>query len=157
MLELASCAAWLRRVEPIPDHIEVEDFHRLHHGASYMAREEQVQAFDFLLGSSNRVSLTSISAKSPASPGDDCRQALSKILSQLKAMGHSVYAADLSSDEALRVGMRVVRVVIPSLMPFSWVQRARFLGHPRLYAAPKAMGYDVRGENEINPMPQPFG
>jgi ribosomal protein S12 methylthiotransferase accessory factor len=155
MLELAACSAWLRRVGPVPDN--EEDFNQLYHGASYMAREQQANAFDFLLDGPTRVPLAHVAANSPALSTHDSRTALAKVLAHLTTLGHSIYAADLSTDEALRADMRVVRVIIPSLMPFSWVQRARFLGHPRLYDAPRAMGFPVRDEPEINPWPQPFG
>jgi ribosomal protein S12 methylthiotransferase accessory factor len=68
-----------------------------------------------------------------------------------------VYAVDLSTDEAIRAGFRVVRVLIPSLQPLSFHYRARYLGHPRLYDAPAKMGYAVRAEGELNPWPQAFG
>ena len=155
MLEVASCSAWLRRTGDIP--AQVEDFNLLYHGASYMAREEQAHAFDFLLNSRARIQLGNVAAKSPVPPSLDSRAALTMVVRRLTEFGYSVYAADLSTDEALSVGMRIVRVVIPGLMPFSWTQRARYLGHPRLYQAPAAMGYPVRNELKLNPWPQPFG
>jgi ribosomal protein S12 methylthiotransferase accessory factor len=68
-----------------------------------------------------------------------------------------LYAIDLSTDEAIRHGFRVVRVVIPSLQPLSFHYRARYLGHPRLYRAPSLMGHVAKAEDELNPWPQPFG
>ena len=155
MLDLASSTVWLRRVGTVPGN--VDDFDRLYHGPSYMAREQQADAFDFLLDGPARIPLAQVAANSPALSTDNSRLALAKVLARLATLGHSVYAVDLSTDEALQADMRVVRAVIPSLMPFSWVQRARFLGHPRLYNAPQAMGFSVRAEPEINSWPQPFG
>ncbi|MFC7479479.1 hypothetical protein ACFQX7_04670 [Luedemannella flava] len=66
------------------------------------------------------------------------------------------YVVDLTSDEALRAGMTVVRTVIPRLQPLSFSYRARYLGHPRLYRAPARMGHPTRSEAELNPWPQPF-
>lgn len=155
MLELASFAVWLRRAGPVPD--SVDDFHRLYHGMAYMGKAEQARAFDFLVSGSTKVPLSRVALNSPALPSDDGPTALAKVISHLTALGHPVYAVDLSTDEALRAGMRVVRVLIPSLMPFSWIYRARFLGHPRLYQAPYAMGFRSLDELDINSWPQPFG
>jgi ribosomal protein S12 methylthiotransferase accessory factor len=155
MLELASCTEWLRNVGPIPD--KVDDFDQLFHGAAYMGREEQASSFNFLLKSPYQRSITHVASQSPCSSIDNPHTALAQTVKRLKSYGYSAYAADLSTDEALRAGLRVVRVVIPGLMPFSWVQRARFLGHPRLYEAPLAMGYPIKCESEINSDPQPFG
>ena len=156
MLELASFAAWLRRTsDEVP--ADLEDFNQLHHGASYMARHEQAHAFDFLLNNDARIRLERVAANSPAQSIDDKRTMLAMVIRHLKRLGYAIYAADLSTDEAVRSGMRVVRVVIPGLMPFSWIKRARYLGHARLYQAPRVMGYPSRNEHELNPWPQPFG
>jgi ribosomal protein S12 methylthiotransferase accessory factor len=155
MLELASCAAWMRRTGTIPD--DIENFNQLYHGSSYMGRQEQAHAFDFLLNGCARISLDRLAATSPVSPDEGNRAVLAMVIRRLSKLGYSVYAADISTDEALRAGMRVVRAVIPGLMPFSWIQRARYLGHPRLYQAPQAMGYPVHNEYDLNPYPQPFG
>jgi ribosomal protein S12 methylthiotransferase accessory factor len=52
--------------------------------------------------------------------------------------------------------MWVVRVIIPALQPLSFSYRARYLGHARLYQAPRLMGHPVREEADLNPWPQPF-
>ncbi len=65
-------------------------------------------------------------------------------------------AVDLTTDEARQAGATVVRVAVPRLMPLSFVHRARYLGHPRLYEAPRAMGHPVLDEDEITRLPQPF-
>ena len=75
---------------------------------------------------------------------------------RLAALGHPVYALDISTDEAVRVGFHVVRVVIPSLQPFSYVYHAQYKAHRRLYEAPRAMGYTVHAEADLNPHPIPF-
>jgi ribosomal protein S12 methylthiotransferase accessory factor len=78
------------------------------------------------------------------------------VLDKLKRKSLDAYAVDLTSDEALRAGVRVVQVIIPGLQPVGFPYRSRYLGHPRLYEAPKQMGYPVYSEEEINPWPQPF-
>ena len=63
------------------------------------------------------------------------------------------YAVDLTTDEARRAGLVVVRVLIPGLQPLSFNQLAQFRGHPRLYDAPRAMGHTSHVEEELNPFP----
>lgn len=122
------------------------------HGAKYMGVPERLEAFNFLLQSPNRRRLSEIPV---LDTGDPVRN-LALLVRRLEEHGMEAFAVDLTTDEALRAGMRVVRVVIPQLQPLSFSYRARFLGHPRLYEAPRRMGYPVRSEAEINPWPQPF-
>lgn len=155
MLELASCTSWLRQGGSVPD--LVEDFDQAFHGAAYMAHERHAHAFNFLLEGNKSLFLAQVGSDSPVDSGEDNKIALGKVLNRLSSLQYPVYAVDLSTDEAIRAGMRAVRAVIPGLMPFSWIYRARYLGHARLYHAPHAMGYPVRSEAEINSWPQPFG
>ncbi|MFI6597077.1 YcaO-like family protein [Nonomuraea sp. NPDC050536] len=86
-------------------------------------------------------------------PGEE---ALPWLLGRMRHAGCEVVVVDISTDEARQVGATVVRVLVPELMPLSFAHRARYLAHPRLYEAPRAMGHPVHAEPEINPLPQPF-
>jgi ribosomal protein S12 methylthiotransferase accessory factor len=117
-----------------------------------MACADRLHAFDFLLHSKERRYLSKIDiVDCPDEKGD-----LQRVLGRLKSKQMNVYAVDLSTDEALRVGTPVVRAVIPALQPFSHFYRARYLGHPRLYDAPRTMGYRTYSETQLNHWPQPF-
>jgi ribosomal protein S12 methylthiotransferase accessory factor len=129
-----------------------DDFHDVMHGAKYMGRPENVQAFDFLLKSPAQRRLSDM----PRINSGDSREDLRRLLASLRRRGIEVFAVDLTSDEAARAGLRVVRATIPTLQPLSFSYRARFLGHPRLYDLPRQMGYPVRSEGELNVYPQPF-
>ncbi|MBV9257957.1 MAG: YcaO-like family protein [Ktedonobacteraceae bacterium] len=148
--ESASSRIALQAQRETPE--QVDDFLNVFDGASYMAGRERLPAFDFLLHSPRRRLLSEIA---PIGTGDT-RHDLVELLKRLKAHDKEVFAVDISTDEALRVGMRVVRVVIPGLQPLSFGYRARYLGHPRLYEAPRNMGYAVHAEEDINSWPQPF-
>jgi ribosomal protein S12 methylthiotransferase accessory factor len=148
--DMAACRVPFRDARSTP--ANWDNFTTLFHGASYMARVENASAFDFLLKSPERRALTSLTPLSGADAGQD----LHILLQRLRSRGMSVYAVDLSTDEAIRVGYRVVRVVVPQLQPFSFYYRARYLGHPRLYQAPRSMGLPVLEEAELNQWPQPF-
>lgn len=127
-------------------------FIRVHHGADYMGRAERRDAFGFLLESPGRRRLSEM----PSCATDDPASDLRVLIGTLRKAGMDAYAVELTTDEAFDVGFRVVRVVVPALQPLSFVHSARFLGHPRLYAAPIEMGYPSRPEGELNPWPQPF-
>jgi ribosomal protein S12 methylthiotransferase accessory factor len=135
---------------PTPD--RYEDFTGVFHGASYMARGENASAFDFLLHSGRTRSLSEMEGHE----GSAGRQGLSAVLEVLRRKRLEAFVADLSTDEALRSNMLVVRVIVPGLQPLSFHYRARYLGHPRLYEAPRQMGYPVHSEQNLNPWPQPF-
>jgi ribosomal protein S12 methylthiotransferase accessory factor len=155
MLELSSFGIWLRPNRPVP--ANVQDFTALHHGPTWMARKERAEAFSFLLNSGNNVSITQVQERSLAEANDDTHVKLRKLSARLRIAGLTAYVVDIGTEESRRAGLRVVRVVIPGLMPLSWVQRARYLGHPRLYEAPAKLGYSVKQESDLNPWPQPFG
>ena len=121
-------------------------------GALHMARPERRHAFDFLLGSETSRRLPEL----PALATGDAASELRAVLGRLAARGLEAFAVDLTTDEALSVGFRVVRVIVPGLQPLSFAHRARFLAHPRLYDAPARMGFPVHAEEEITPWPQPF-
>jgi ribosomal protein S12 methylthiotransferase accessory factor len=148
--ELVSVRIALQDDEPSAE--DVESFTGVSDGATYMCVPERASAFDFLLDSPARRRLSEMPALSTGDSTADLRL----VCSRLAGSGMDAYIVDLTTDEALRVGMTVVRAVVPGLQPLTFHYRARFLGHPRLYEAPARMGYRVRGEAELNAWPQPF-
>jgi ribosomal protein S12 methylthiotransferase accessory factor len=148
--ELVSVRIALQDDEPSTE--DVESFTGVSDGAAYMCLPERASAFDFLLNSPARRRLSEMPALSTGDPIADLRL----VCSRLADCGMDAYVVDLTTDEALRVGMNVVRAVIPGLQPLTFHYRARFLGHPRLYQAPARMGYPTRSEAELNAWPQPF-
>jgi ribosomal protein S12 methylthiotransferase accessory factor len=139
-------------LNPKPSPAHWDEFSDVLHGAGYMAGAEHLDAFDFLFQSGSRRFLSEI----PAFGGTSVVESLQLVLARLRQRDLGAYAVDLSTDEALRSGMRVVRVLIPGLQPLTFHYRARYLGHPRLYDAPKQMGYPVLREDQLNHWPQPF-
>ena len=67
-----------------------------------------------------------------------------------------VYAVDITTDEGARSGFTSVKVLVPELIPLSFVHSTRYLGTSRLYGLPEHFGRDALPEKEINPWPQPF-
>jgi ribosomal protein S12 methylthiotransferase accessory factor len=150
MRESASSRIAMHTPHVTPD--KWDDFLHVFDGATYMGHPDRMPAFDFLVNSPNRRRLSEMQAIGTG----DTRQDLVNLLARLRQRNMDVFAVDISTDEALRVGMRIVRVLIPALQPLSFSYRARYLAHPRLYDAPRRMGYPVHSEAEINPWPQPF-
>lgn len=148
--ESASSRIAMRAHHDVP--ARLDDFIRVFDGAAYMGHRDRLAAFDFLVNTPRRRRLSEM----PTIGTGDTHQDLLNLLERLRQRQMDVYAVDISTDEALRAGMRVVRVIIPGLQPLSFSYRARYLGHPRLYDAPRRMGYAVHRETEINSWPQPF-
>jgi ribosomal protein S12 methylthiotransferase accessory factor len=146
--DLVALEAPFRRSIRVP--ARFEEFTALMHGAGYMARKEQAKHFAHL----GRVGVHPESSKA-----EDRLQgeiSLSQVLNRLKKLRYSAYAVDLTSDEALRRGLRIVKVIVPGLQPVSFRHAARFLAHRRLYELPSRLGFPIRPEASLNPMPQPF-
>ena len=121
-------------------------------GAVLHARASHRRVFDFLLdGERPAVPLHEIG--SAPGPDDD---PLAWTVDKLAQRDAEVIAVDITTDEARQVGMHVVKVLVPEAMPLSFVHSARYLGTPRLYQAPSAMGLAVHDEASINPEFQPF-
>lgn len=151
--DMAHIRVAFRERHPVPE--GWDDFKDIFHGAAFMARAEQSHAFDFLLRSGATRKLSELSKAAMLWSGSD-RERLAAVVERLRRMRLNAYVVELSTDEALRAGIRVVRVIIPGLQPLSLQYRARYLGHQRLYQCPEAMGYPVHAEAELNHWPQPF-
>jgi ribosomal protein S12 methylthiotransferase accessory factor len=129
----------------------MDDFRDVFDGATYMARAENIHLFDFLLQNDRKRRLDDM-----VEPSAPLGRELQFILGRLQKNGLDVYVVDLTTDEAIRCGLRAVRVVIPGLQPMSFHHRARYLGHRRLFEVPKKLGYRVHTEEQLNAWPQPF-
>jgi ribosomal protein S12 methylthiotransferase accessory factor len=148
MLDLVSIGSAFDPPASVPS--SIDDFCQIMHGATFMARKENAHAFEFLLGGNRSIPLSDDGLATM----DDW--SLDDILESLAKKNISVYAVDLTTDEAKRVGMKVIRVIVPQLQPLSFSYRAQFRGTPRLYSAPVEMGYDAHDEHNLNRWPQPF-
>jgi ribosomal protein S12 methylthiotransferase accessory factor len=150
MREMAAGRIAFRQPRPVPN--KLEDFTEIFHGASYMARSEQAHAFNFLLHAGRKRLLSEMACTGEGNDKLDLRL----LIDILKKKQLEAFALDLTTDEAIRAGLRIVRVIIPGLQPLSFNYRARYLGHPRLYEMPRMMGYPVYNEEQLNHWPQPF-
>ncbi|MFI9605127.1 YcaO-like family protein [Streptomyces sp. NPDC052043] len=120
-------------------------------GAQFMGGPERQHAFDFLLGQHR----TCRAEDRPALP-HDAADALAEVLTRLSEQGMQVVAVDRTTRELAAAGLTAVCVVVPALQPLTFHRSGQYRAHPRLYAAPTAMGCPSRPEEELNPWPQPF-
>jgi ribosomal protein S12 methylthiotransferase accessory factor len=128
------------------------DCFKLEHGAAYMGRQDQRSQFDFLLKSPHTVDATDLINRDTG----ESRLNLAWLIQRLKDNKMEAVAVELTTDELRQNGLRAIRVVIPQLMPMSYVTKARFLAHPRLYQYAEAVNGASFTPEMVNPLPQPF-
>jgi ribosomal protein S12 methylthiotransferase accessory factor len=148
--ESAPARPVLQREASLPD--DVADYRALADGANMLGRPENRSAFDFLINTPNSVALEDMHRPAART----ARERIAHIVNHLRAQDMEAVIVDLTTDELRGMGIWVVRAVIPGLMPMSVVQKARFLGTPRLYDYPPRAGFKTISEADINPLPQPF-
>ena len=148
--ESASSRLAMQSAQTVPENWD--DFCGVSHGAAFMGKPERLPAYDFLLSSPGRRLLSQMPDLSTGDPRKD----LAGLVARFRKRHMDIFAVDLTTDEALRSGMRIVRAIIPGLQPLSFSHRARYLGHPRLREAPGLTGFPSFNEEEMNPWPQPF-
>ena len=152
LLEALMCGSAYERAyessETVPQPCE---FTKLVDSGRYMARPEFASAFEFLLDGDR---------KPAGSAGhvlpDDASECLGELVGSLRSSGMQVYISDRTTSELASVGLISVCAVIPDLQPMTLRPNGQYRAHPRLYSAPKVMGYEVYGEQELNSWPMPF-
>ncbi|GAA2814179.1 hypothetical protein GCM10010441_43610 [Kitasatospora paracochleata] len=127
------------------------EFTSITDGARYMAAPQRADAFAFL----HAAAAGRPRAEAPELPADP-RAALAVLLDRFAALDMRAYAVDRTHCELSAVGLSAFNVVVPDLQPMTLTPLAQFRAHPRLFAAPAAMGFTVHSEEELNPWPQPF-
>ena len=128
----------------------VEEFEDLRHGAAFMARPSNRNAFGFLLNSTRSSSLhTECTARSPA-------EQLQWLIAKVASLDMSLVMVDMTAPEVAQYGLRVVRAIVPELMPLPYVFRARYLGASRLYPYISRVRGRPFVEGDVNPDPLAF-
>jgi ribosomal protein S12 methylthiotransferase accessory factor len=141
----------LKDWEPAADYSDVTSFD--HHAVFYIKRHDLVpQAFAFLGYPSSEVALSAIDTRSHGRVLAD----INECVDLLKSAGLEVIVVDITTEDVLDVGMRVVRVLIPGMVPLHGVHKYPFLGAKRLRAFMKAAESDLMTENGITAFPHPF-
>ncbi len=149
--EFAPSRTAMRGDREIP--IDFDDYRTLLHGADYYASGHGREHLAFLLDEAASPRAARPTTNAPAV--DDPAQELRWLVARLAALRMDAVAVDLTTDELASVGLHAVRVVIPQLMPISFMHRARFLGSERLRAFASVHGFSSDMES-LNHAPLPF-
>jgi ribosomal protein S12 methylthiotransferase accessory factor len=153
--EATACRMILARGVALPG--MVEDFTAVAHGATYYAHGgEQLRDFEFLLATTGRTSLAEVDHRTEAPTCPEPAAELAFLVQRLRAMGMDAIAVDLTTQELREVGLWVVRVIVPELVPMSFVHRARFLGASRIYEQARRRGAGATREEDVNSGPIPM-
>ncbi len=137
---------------PADDFSNVSDFS--YHARLYSVRPELIDAaFGFLSGSGRTTPHVGRLSRAVT----DGLGSPSYVIERLARAGHDGAWVDLAPDWAAAIGMYVVRVVIPSLMPLHGHHGLAYLGHPRLARRREAKPHaEVVHAEPVWPYPHPF-
>jgi ribosomal protein S12 methylthiotransferase accessory factor len=80
---------------------------------------------------------------------------LSVCLGMLEEKGLDVIVTDLTHEDVAELGFVVLRVSIPGLVSNS-VTAWPYLGNPRLYDVPAALGFPLKTERQMARFPMPY-
>lgn len=117
-------------VASLPDHL------------SYYLNPERLKAFEFLVGAGE-----CSAAALPRAQGRTPGEVLNGLVRALGKEGHEVIQVELTTPDIAQVGFRVVRVIVPGLIPLTHGHAMLPLDCPRWQRFP----------GEFTPFPHPFG
>ncbi len=92
----------------------------------------------------------------PPTAARDPLMQLRTALRALEERGLDAIVVDVTLPEVLQAGLRVVRVIVPGLIPLTFGHRYVAKGGQRLYTVPVSLGYARPAEVDLNPAPHPF-
>lgn len=157
LLEVSQLPPWIRyayQKEPQwtckEDFSDIDDFDD--HGQLYTRRKDLVKkAFSFL----NKAKTKKIH-KIRRSTAKSIHDQLRACLKELKHHGFDVIFRDLTTCDVKDTGFRVVRVIIPGLIPLHGDHKFPFLGGERIYEVPVKLGSKKYvSEHSLNSYPHP--
>jgi ribosomal protein S12 methylthiotransferase accessory factor len=127
-----------------------------YHFLSYLKRPDLIPpAFAFCDECSDRVALSELPDRSSGRVLAD----IEYCVASLGEAGYEVIVTDITTPDIAEVGLSVVRVIVPGLVPLHGQHPRPFLGVRRLFEVPLRLGWDRRGwspESGLNPFPHPF-
>lgn len=141
----------LKQWQPAPDHSDVSSFD--HHAVFYTKRPDLVPAaFEFLEHAEPAVALSDLPNQATGRVLSDIR----RCTELLRAAGLEVIVTEITTPDVREIGMRVVRVMIPGMVPLHGVHKYPFLGAKRLAQFPAEGAWCGGDPDAINPYPHPF-
>lgn len=117
------------------------------------ADREMLGAADFLFSSDSRVNADEL----PDHSGRHVEDEMWSIVNAVRRAGYRTLISDVTTHDVRRIGLFVVRAIVPGLHSLFWNHSFRSLGGSRLYAAPQRCGFSgINTEDEANPIPHPY-
>lgn len=86
----------------------------------------------------------------------DVKAEVRAAVKKVSAAGCDVLVKDLTTVDARQLGLYVVKVYSPQLVPLSGAYRFYFKGGSRLYDVPAKIGYTAKDYEGLTPFPHPF-
>ncbi|MER5970409.1 YcaO-like family protein [Streptomyces sp. NPDC002055] len=157
-LEAAQGLTYVRRLlrqykdwtEPAEDFSDVDDFNK--HAVLYTKFPELREKAGYLV----HPTLPAPCTRPQRPPYDEAgapADPLDGLVEELTAVGHPVYAVDLTTPDTRRLGVHVVRVLVPGLQHLAGIHGCRMLGGRRLHEVAARLGFDSAPDN---PYPHPL-
>jgi thiazole/oxazole-forming peptide maturase SagD family component len=153
-LEAAQGLTYVRRLvarhqgwRAAPDFSNVDDFNK--HAVLYTMHFELRERAGYLVDPTTRAACTRPAR--PPLPRPAPAEALADVIDGLAAAGFASYRVDLTTPDVARVGVRVVRTVVPGLQHLAGSHPLRYLGTPRLHSV-----LPGQGRPPDNPFPHPL-
>lgn len=141
----------LKNWQPAPDYSDVTSFD--HHAIFYTKRPDLVPpAFEFLDNVEETVLLSALPNYATGRVLSD----LTRSIGMLRDAGLEVIAAEITTPDIREIGMRVVRVMVPGMLPLHGVHRFPFLGAKRLAQYPAEGAWSGGDPDATSPFPHPF-
>jgi ribosomal protein S12 methylthiotransferase accessory factor len=153
--EASSSRLALEQLLQQPPHFDPADyrsFTSLTAGAVYYGDPARMAAFDFLLQHDRRRPVAALPNLATGDPSSELEQ----LLAIFRRHELELLVVDITVPQLREAGLYVVKVVAPQLLPLAINYNMRYTATPRLYEAPARMGYAVRPQAALNPLPQPF-
>jgi ribosomal protein S12 methylthiotransferase accessory factor len=143
--------SWLPRLVTAPPEYENIVDQRTH--LNFWCDHAHTALADFIFASSERKSFKDIPNLATGRPHEDVLLACRRI----RAIGHQVLLADVTTEDVASLGLSVMRAVIPGFQPLQMGYAYRPLGGSRLWEIPQKLGYrGITRESGDNPVPHPF-
>jgi ribosomal protein S12 methylthiotransferase accessory factor len=157
LLEVSQLPPWIRyayQKEPNwtcrDDFLDINNFDD--HGQLYTRRRDLIEkAFSFLKRTKRKKGY-----KNPQLNIRSHGEKLKHCINILQKHGYDIIMCDLSTSDVKDAGFKVVRIVVPGLIPLHGDHRYPFLGGQRLYKVPRKLGLrKLVNEISVNPYPHP--
>lgn len=155
LLEASQCMSWAhyllehrRDWKPTSDYSNVVEFED--HVRMYLD-PEMLDHLDFLLHTER-----SIEMDAKAESAIPVAQALGRAVAAVGAAGFDVLETELTTRDIADLGLHVVKVIVPGLVPLTADHRYPALASPRFRGVPHKLGLCDDGAFDFNPIPHPF-